>query len=417
MSRVLESSFAGEEELITHSRVEETIARLLTGQVDVAEECDLIWAAAREGEVDFLYALACELERSEAMRTSPLGMIGAICSLVSEIEQAIVTVPGVDAVEVLFELANLEQRNSLSHAPGRVDRRRLFTSRLVLNQPRQAILEVMARHEEDRRMEPLLFLLVQELVVQGYQKESPLLERLRERMCACGHPLGWLPLRLSELEPLRADPRRTRTVHQYKVYASKVQAPWGPCPARAAAASTDEPKGSQIRNWETTTGDELARISSAVQSWRAESKAKVEARTFALSTDVAAEEINRNLLFRLHTFRALDLPKGPQDFSHEPLTPEQTFAILFTAAANGGELNEGCFGAYGRLRAWQSMAALAGCQDYASIEEVLERSRETSWFYFTARSRWFYGIGEEFGLLALRPGGRTLALLAATDTD
>jgi hypothetical protein len=63
------------------------------------------------------------------------------------------------------------------------------------------------------------------------------------------------------------------------------------------------------------------------------------------------------------------------------------------------------------------MGALAGCYDYASIDEVLERSRETSWFYFAAHSSWFYGIGEEFGLLALRPGRRTLALLAATDTD
>jgi len=417
MSRASDSSLAGEQDRALRSRVGKTIARLMTGEVDVAEECDRIWAAAREGEVRFLYALARELETSEEMRASPLGMIGALSSLVSEVEQAIVTIPGAEAVEVIFHLANLERYNSLSHAPGRVDRRRLLASRLVLNQPRQAVLEVMARHEEDRDMEPLLFLLVQELVVQGYDQESPLLGRLHERMVALRHPLGWLPLRLTEVEPLRADGRRTRAVHQYKVYASKAHAPWGPWQFRDAVPFLEGPEACQIRTWETTTGDELARISSVVQNWRAESRGKVEARSFALSRKVAPEELEQNLLLRLHTCRALDLPKGPDGFSVDPLAPEQAFAILWNAAANGGELNEGCFGAYGRLRAWQSMGALAGCQDYASIDEVLERSRETSWFFFAAHSRWFYGIGEEFGLLALRPGGRALALLAATDTD
>lgn len=417
MSRVLESSPAGEPHPALRSRVGKTIARLMTGEVDVAEECDQIWAAAREGEARFLHALARELETSDEMRTSPLGMIGAISSLVSEVEQAIVTIPGAEAVEVIFHLANLERRNSLSHAPGRVDRRRLLASRLVLNQPRQAVLEVMARHEENRDMEPLLFLLVQELVVQGYDKESPLLDRLHERMRVRRHPLGWLPLRLTEIEPLRADGRRSRTVHQYKVYATKAQAPWGPWQSRDAVPVAESPKTSQIRTWETTTGDELTRMSSAVQNWRAESRARIEARTFALSRTVAPEEVEQNLLLRLHTCRALDLPKGPEGFSVDPVAPEQAFAILWNAAANGGELNEGCFGAYGRLRSWQSLGALAGCRDYAPIEEVLRRGRETTWFFFAAHSSWFYGLGDEFGLLALRPGGRTLGLLAATDTD
>lgn len=398
-------------------RVAEFVERLQTGEVDIAEECDLIWASAREGEHRFLFALACELETSEAMRNSPLGQIGAIGSLISEIEEAVVSIPGADCVETLFRFALLEPQNSLSHAPGRVDRQRLFASRIVLNQPRNAVLQVMAHHENDPRVEGLLDLLVHELVVQGYDQPNPMLERLNARMRANGHPLGWLPLHVMPLESLRADPRRTRAVHQYKVYGSKVQAPWGPYKSRGPVDAAEPRRGRRIRTFETTSGDNLLRLCSAVINWHAESKARIEGRVFVLSEPLAPDEVDRGLFLRLHNCEALELPRGPEAFHYERLEPAQALSILWLAAANGGELNQGCFGAYGRLRAWQSLGALAGASDFAHITEISALAEKTTWFFFNARSSWFFRLGEEFGLLALRPDGRSVALLAASDSD
>ena len=426
----VETADAGD--LRLEERVRTIARRLATGEVDVAEECDGFWTASRDGEHEYLFRLAQELELSGTLRESPLGLIGAIWSLVSEIEQAILAIPGEESVETLFRFAHLPLQNSLTHAPGMVDRRRYFASRLALNQPRPALFACMERHENNPQYRRLLFLLVQELVVQGHERKAPILERLGEQMRAAGHPLGWLPLRRLDLETTRADPRKTRTIHQYKVYDSRTTFPWGPASSRRMGSETGSETGSEDgsspsgeaipprrrpKNWEITKGDDLLRIGAVVQNWQAESNGKWEARVFALHPPPRPDDLDADVFLHLHALDALDLPEGPRDFHLQKVDAEQAFAILFRAAANGGELNEGAFGAYGRLFAWQSLAGLVGAPDDASIEAVAHQAHETAFFFFAAQSSWLFGLGEEFALFALRADGRSLAVLAATDND
>ncbi|WP_405977715.1 DUF6183 family protein [Streptomyces sp. NBC_00158] len=91
---------------------------------------------------------------------------------------------------------------------------------------------------------------------------------------------------------------------------------------------------------------------------------------------------------------------------------------LFASASMGGIYGGGVGGAYGRMWAWRSMAGLAGAAPGADAEEVERLARATTWFRFEADSGWFHNeIGSDYGIAALSPDHRRLAVLAATDTD
>jgi hypothetical protein len=90
---------------------------------------------------------------------------------------------------------------------------------------------------------------------------------------------------------------------------------------------------------------------------------------------------------------------------------------LFSAASGGGAYNNGLRGAYGRLAMWQSLAGLAGAPPGAGLEEVAAVARSCLWLEFWAATPWFYGVAWDLGLVAVRPDGLSLAVLAATDTD
>ncbi|MFI8908191.1 DUF6183 family protein [Streptomyces albidoflavus] len=97
--------------------------------------------------------------------------------------------------------------------------------------------------------------------------------------------------------------------------------------------------------------------------------------------------------------------------------PARAWRVLFAAASTGGAYNSGCHGAYGRLAAWQSLAALAGVADGADAAEAEARVSECAWFGFDAATDWFERVAWDIGLATLSPDGRRLAVLAATDTS
>ncbi len=99
------------------------------------------------------------------------------------------------------------------------------------------------------------------------------------------------------------------------------------------------------------------------------------------------------------------------------LAPERALGELFCAACNGGAYSGRLFGAYGRLAAWESFAALAGAGEVDALEAVAERARACRWITFHAASDWYYDIAWDIGLAVLRPDRRSLAVLADTDTD
>jgi hypothetical protein len=90
---------------------------------------------------------------------------------------------------------------------------------------------------------------------------------------------------------------------------------------------------------------------------------------------------------------------------------------LFAAASTGGAYNRGCYGAYGRLNAWRSVAALSGTADGALLDEVERQARESAWYGFRTATKWFWQVAWDIGLVTVAPGGKRLAVLAATDTD
>jgi hypothetical protein len=66
--------------------------------------------------------------------------------------------------------------------------------------------------------------------------------------------------------------------------------------------------------------------------------------------------------------------------------------------------------------AWKSLAGLAGAPS-DDVGTVADFARRCLWVSFEGGSDWFYQVAWDFALLAVRPDGMSLAVLAATDTD
>jgi hypothetical protein len=141
-------------------------------------------------------------------------------------------------------------------------------------------------------------------------------------------------------------------------------------------------------------------ITAAVTTWLTESNGRAEAAVFTVSP-LAPEDVGIKTVESL----GLDCVAGNGLALRRSALPE-VLRVLFTAAANGGAYDRGQGGAYGRLAAWRSVKALAG----GAVEGC-------AWWLFDAANDWFRRIAWDLGVLCLRPGGRGIAVLAATDAD
>ena len=160
---------------------------------------------------------------------------------------------------------------------------------------------------------------------------------------------------------------------------------------------------------ETTRGFMAERMRVAVANWY-----NMEARTYSLEPTQANEPLSARVLLALgleSLERAWEI-----DVRLTPATPDLILARLFAVASTGGP-HEGYEGAYGRLHAWQTLAALAGVPSDEPIGRVIEQAKACRWYHFEAATEWFYQVGWDLGIAVLRPGGETLAVLAATATD
>jgi hypothetical protein len=74
------------------------------------------------------------------------------------------------------------------------------------------------------------------------------------------------------------------------------------------------------------------------------------------------------------------------------------------------------YGAYGRRASWESLAALVGVavSDTSTIEHAAD---QCTWLFYT--SDWHLQVhpSMDIGIAALRPDHRTVAILAATNSD
>ncbi|MFE3555046.1 DUF6183 family protein [Streptomyces sp. NPDC059193] len=95
----------------------------------------------------------------------------------------------------------------------------------------------------------------------------------------------------------------------------------------------------------------------------------------------------------------------------------EIWRMLFSAASEGGVYGGGAHGAYGRRAAWWSLAGLSGAALDATAEEVERQAVQTTWFRFECDTEWFHNEIYDYGIVALSPDHRRIAVLAVTDTD
>ncbi|MGW4376170.1 DUF6183 family protein [Streptomyces albidoflavus] len=293
---------------------------------------------------------------------------------------------------------------SAPEAPGR--KRDRYTASLLASCRRP---EELAVAFSGHASEELRACLVHELVLRGVAvDEEPGIARWAVSPHWRYHPLGWLPLTLSGMED-GAD------LPSYSLRGSSHAMPYGPSEGRpdGGTAGARVPSATEV-----TTPQLAAAMSSAVASWAEESNGRIEARVFDLAGPLDAGAVPAALLtLGLESLAGAEAGKKGTALSVAACPPTQAWRVLFAAASTGGAYNSGSHGAYGRLAAWQSLVALAGVADGAGAGEVEARVAECAWFRFDAGTEWFEQVAWDFGLAALSPDRRRLAVLAATDTS
>jgi uncharacterized protein (TIGR02996 family) len=284
-----------------------------------------------------------------------------------------------------------------------------LASRLASEHGPEVLLTVLERYQQDGRFLELLACLAHEMVLRGMILDGvPAAEGVVARLRERGHPLARLPLALTSVEgdlrpwlPRYGGGGQAWSTPFGPLWEGREPLPVGPSPAAAAFT-------------ETTDAASAGRIATAVRNWEEGSNGQSEARVFRAESPIGEEAFSAGLLWAL-ALACLE-GAGEQGVRADRVTPRDAFATLFSAASTGGAYNRGLRGAYGRQAAWQSLAGLAGAPG-DDVEAVADLAGRCLWARFDAGSEWYYQVAWDVGLLAVRPGGTSIAVLAATDTD
>jgi uncharacterized protein (TIGR02996 family) len=244
--------------------------------------------------------------------------------------------------------------------------------------------------------------LVHELLLRGHDPHTAAgarwhLTAMRDR----GHPLAWLPTRLLPVESAVAasvpqvGPGGRGWTATAPANADGDPLPSGGTPGAVTIqieeALPESPAGAAVREWET------------------QSNGRTRAAVVRLDPPVTSGGLREDWVRSL-PFEPL---AGGGDFRW--VSAAHALGVLFSAAQNGGAYTRGEAGAYGRLHAWQSFGWLAGTAAGATADEIAGVAERCAWVRFDGD--WFDHIAWDLGLIALRPDGRSLAVLAAADTD
>jgi hypothetical protein len=382
----------------------QAILDLLGGEDSVAKACQEVEGWAKAGRSQDLVALARALE-AEASPANKRWFEAAADHV--EDQLALCTDPG--AVDALLSLSLENRERSVVVPRPRELRVRAFASRLGYGQTAETFLSALDRAGERAEHRELFACWMHEVVLRGTSlAEDPRAKRFRETLRSAGHPLGALPLVLQRTEreapsymPLYGDKGLGRAID---TLAS------GPMSARTIPPPAD---GASVR---ATLVDERAtveRLTSAVRPWAEGKSGKVEAKVFSLAPSVDPAVVGSWLLRAL----PLDSTTAAARIEVTRTGAEGVFGPLFSAASNGGAYSSGLGGAYGRLAAWTSLGALVGAPVDAEYEAIDALASKTAFLTFRSPGPWFHDVAWDLGALALRGGGTTVAVLAATDTE
>lgn len=284
------------------------------------------------------------------------------------------------------------------------ERARLLASMLAGSQAPEDLAPAFTGGESGLA-EELRSCLVHELVLRGAAIDAiPAIRRWARSPHWRRHPLGSLPLRPAAFE-------RGPALPTYSAHGRVVPVHYGP----EGGAETGGGASHRPSAVEVTTAAFRSGAVAAVRNWSDDSNGRIEARAFDLAEPVAPGALP-GLLTRL----GLESLEGVGDRSPIRLphvAADHAWRCLFAAASAGGAYGSGHHGAYGRLHAWRSIAALTGGDAEASLAQAERRVLAWTWFDFAGATAWFDKIAWDLGLVALAPDARRLTVLAATDTD
>lgn len=283
----------------------------------------------------------------------------------------------------------------------RLAEERELASLTAYGQELDACMELFAASEQAD--EEFLACLLQELLLRHGSLEPEPFASFWAAIQSQGHPLARLPLRLTSVEEFvsRWLPSYTWPGHLLQ---PDIRPDNGP---------QDVPGGAEVVaafERETTVPADKERISAAVATWLPHGSA--ETRVFSLRANDPVRPLAGVL-----ADAGLECLGGRGPSRVDAIAPSQAFDALFPAASTGGAYDKGNHGAYGRLKAWETMSALVGAPADKSIEKVAELAERSRWFRFETDSGWFYEVVWDIALATVSADGSRLAIVAATDSD
>jgi hypothetical protein len=155
------------------------------------------------------------------------------------------------------------------------------------------------------------------------------------------------------------------------------------------------------------------KIVAPVLDWMLFSNGRGEVRLFEVD-GIQFERLG-DLLLSLKLEALRGAASGEISCAHVPA--DLVFAYLFDCCQLGGAYSGGLNKAWSRLAAFESISALSGLPGFDNVHETIREAQECWWLTFTAKSDWYEGICWDMGVCAIRPDRKTVAVLAATDTD
>lgn len=363
-----------------------------------------IESAVSTRDVPFIAALIARIECA-----SDAG-VAAAPLLMSMTSNALALVPGTAAVDAVF--ASSAKASGLAAGRGGVRHpdgwAREIGERLAFSQGEESLMHAIARYGSQAVNHDLLAIWIHTAVIRrgSLQHLDPVV-RYNELLRSNGHPLARLPLSLLPIE--RATPPEPPR------FAVTSWGGWGGWPQIGAVGRSPRVEDARRAARECTSEERAVAIGEVTASWREVSNGIYEARVFELDTPAAGEPPSIRLLLSL----GLSCLAGatPAAVRASILSPEQAWDLLFAAGAHGGDYDVARSGAWGRYAAWISLRALAGLDPDSSFADSEDAARACAWVGFLADTDWFFRVVTDLGIAAVDPAGRTLAVLAGSDTD
>lgn len=370
----------------------------LTRACQRAEE----WAAG--GKVGALLTLATALEeRCDAKQ------LAVFESVTDHVEDQVALSKGTEAVDAVLALARGDRTKTVLIPRPRAMRLRAFASRLGYGQEAETFLATLDRAGEKPEHQEILACWLHEVVLRGASiANDPRARRFHERLASTKHPLGSMPIALLGVE--NEAPSYMPLYGEKGLGGAIAALERGPMSAKTVPPPAD---GAVAKATKLDDAKLVDRLATAVRPWSDASNGKIEAKLFALEPPVDVGAVGSWLLRML----PLESTAGQARLDVQRTPADTVFGALFSAASNGGAYSAGLGGAYGRLAAWTSLAALVGAAEDATVEQIDEAASRCTFLTFRAPGPWFHDVAWDLGALCLRADGKSVAVLAATDKD